>query len=49
MNILPFEKQTQIIGALRGLSMRSVSRLFDVERNTIVAWRFAWAKVANAC
>lgn len=36
MNILPFEKQTQIIGALtEGLSIRSVARLFDVHRDTI--------------
>ncbi len=36
MNTLPFEKQTQIIAALtEGLSIRSVARLCDVERNTI--------------
>jgi IS1 family transposase len=36
MNVLRSEKQTQIIGALtEGLSMRSVARLFEVERNTV--------------
>ncbi len=36
MNILPFEKQSQIIGALtEGLSIRAVARLFDVERKTV--------------
>jgi len=36
MNVLPLEKQTQIIAGLtEGLSLRSVSRMFDVERNTI--------------
>ncbi len=36
MNALPFDKQTQVIGALtEGLSIRSVARLFDVHRDTI--------------
>jgi hypothetical protein len=36
MNILPFETQVRIIAALtEGLSIRSVARLCDVERNTI--------------
>ena len=36
MNALPFDKQTQIIGALtEGMSIRSSARLFDVHRDTI--------------
>jgi len=47
MNVLPLEKQIQVIGALtEGLSMRSVARLFDVERNTV--GRLA-LRVGNGC
>jgi len=47
MNVLPREKQIQVIGALtEGLSMRSVARLFDVERNTV--GRLA-LRVGNGC
>jgi IS1 family transposase len=36
MNVLPLEKQIQVIAGLtEGLSIRSASRMFDVERNTI--------------
>jgi IS1 family transposase len=36
MNVLATEKQTQVISALtEGLSIRSASRMFNVERNTI--------------
>jgi len=36
MNVLASEKQTQVISAItEGMSIRSTSRMFDVERNTI--------------
>jgi hypothetical protein len=36
MNVLATEKQTQVVSALtEGMSIRSASRVFNVERNTI--------------
>jgi hypothetical protein len=38
MNVLPFEKQVQVIAALtEGVSIRSTERLTNVNRNTIMS------------
>jgi transposase-like protein len=38
MNVLPFNKQVQVIAALtEGCSIRSTERLINVNRNTIMS------------
>jgi len=47
MNVLPFEKQCRVIAAItEGCSLRSTSRLVDVDKNTTISLQL---KVGEAC